>query len=72
MRTVYGDLSPYRFSFTGGETRHVWIRFYRYGLEAALEDCKRVALRECSDAHGFLIESDQDDLEIRKSWGLDR
>jgi hypothetical protein len=69
---MIGDLSPYRFSFTSGAERHVWIRFYRYGIEAALEDCKRVALRECADAHSFLIESDQDDIGVRKSWGLDR
>jgi len=50
----------------------MWIRFYRYGIEAALEDCKKVARRENPDAHGFLIESDQDDIEVRKSWGLDR
>ena len=69
---ICSDLSPYRFSFTSGDERHIWIRFYRYGIEAALEDCKKVARRENPDAHGFLIESDQDDIEVRKSWGLDK
>jgi hypothetical protein len=63
-------LKPYRFSFTAQGKRHVWVRFY-HDIHRALEDCKRIALNEyplC--AHGFLIESDQDDEQIRKSWGL--
>jgi hypothetical protein len=62
-------LSPYRFSFTAGGIRHSWIRFY-HDMETAFEDSKRVALRENDDAHGFLIESDQNDPSIRRSWGL--
>lgn len=64
------DLKPYRFSFTAENRRHVWIRFYRVSMLAALADCKRVALREYDDARAFLIESDQDDIDVRKSWGL--
>ena len=64
-------LKAYRFSFTAEGKRHSWIRFYRVGMEDALTDCKRVALRECEDASAFLIESDQDDEAVRQSWGLD-
>jgi hypothetical protein len=64
------DLKPYRFSFTAEGKRHSWVRFYRVGMEHALTDCKRVALREYEDASAFLIESDQDDEDVRKSWGL--
>ncbi len=64
------ELKPYRFSFTSGGIRHVWIRFY-HSMEAALADSKQVALRDNPDARDFMIESDQDDATIRKSWGLD-
>lgn len=67
---MYDGMSPYRFSFTAAGTRHAWVRFYRCDMYAALEDCKAVALREYPEAHAFMIESDQDDAEIRKSWGL--
>jgi hypothetical protein len=63
-------LKPYRFSFTASGIRHTWIRFYR-NMEYALQDSKRIALRENADASAFLIESDQDDIDVRKSWGLD-
>jgi hypothetical protein len=67
------NLPPYRFSFTAHNgravVRHNWIRFYR-DINTALEDFKLVALREYSDAHGFMIESDQDNEEVRRSWGL--
>ncbi len=67
-------LKPYRFSFVSkslnGGRRVYWIRFYRCSMEQAFEDCKRVARRENADAQGYMIESDQDDEGIRKSWGL--
>ena len=66
------SLKPYRFSFFSHDVRQVWIRFYRIDMESALEDCKKVALRENPDACAFMIESDQDDLAVRKSWGLDK
>jgi hypothetical protein len=66
-------LRPFRFSFISeslnGGKRVFWVRFYR-DMEFALQDSKRVALRENSDAHGFMIESDQGDESIRRSWGL--
>ena len=65
------SLKPYRFSFTSGTERHVWIRFYSCDMEEALADCKKVALQENPDACAFLIESDQESAEVRKSWGLD-
>lgn len=67
--TEQQQMKPYRFSFTAGGVRHAWIRFYR-DMETALADSKRVALHENHDAHSFLIESDQGNAEIRKSWGL--
>ena len=66
------SLKPYRFSFFSHDVRYVWIRFYRIDMESALEDCKKVALRENPDACAFMIESDQDSLAVRQSWGLDR
>ena len=63
-------MRPYRFSFFLHDVRQVWIRFYQIDMEAALEDCKKAALRENPDACAFMIESDQDDESIRKSWGL--
>ncbi len=67
------NLHPYRFSFTAHNgravVRHNWIRFYR-DMETALEDSKQAALREYNDAHDFMIESDQDSEEIRRSWGI--
>ena len=72
MFAYYKDtgLKPYRFSFISDGRRHSWIRFYR-DMETALQDSKKVAIRENSDAHGFMIESDQDSREIRATWGLD-
>ena len=67
--THWGDLKPYRFSFTTQGQRQHWIRFYR-DMEAGFEDCKQLAIKENEDASGFAIESDQDSAEIRKSWGL--
>ena len=66
------QLKPYRFSFTADGIRHTWIRFYR-DMETALEDSKRVAIKENPTAKcsAFFIESDQNDEAIRKSWGLD-
>jgi hypothetical protein len=68
------DLHPYRFSFTAHNgravVRHSWIRFGR-DMDTTLDDSKQAALREYSDAHGFMIEDDQDDEDIRRSWGLD-
>ena len=67
------NLKPYKFSFTAHNgraiVRHNWIRFGR-DMYVALEDSKQAALREYSDAHGFMIESDQDSEEVRQSWGL--
>lgn len=63
-------LRPYRFSFASNNTRYTWIRFYR-DMETALQDSKAIALREFKDAHNFMVESDQNDVELRKSWGLD-
>lgn len=71
-RKLYHGMTPYRFSFINpewGTHRVYWVRFYR-DMEVALSDSKRVALRECPKAHSFMIESDQDSKEIRKSWGL--
>jgi len=47
-------------------------RIYNCDMEEALADCKKVALQENPDACAFMIESDQDDLAVRKSWGLDK
>ncbi len=69
-KTMLPELKPYRFSFTSRKVRHVWIRFY-HSMEVALSDSKQVALRDNPDARDFMIESDQDDETIRKSWGLD-
>lgn len=66
-------LKPYRFSFLSESLnpteRVYWIRFYN-DMETAFNNSKRVALLENPDAHSFMIESDQDDVAIRKSWGL--
>jgi len=71
-RKLYCGMTPYRFSFIAEGTRHSWIRFSRNGMEAALAAAKLVAHREypATPIHAFLIESDQDDEIIRKSWGL--
>lgn len=71
MKLYYG-MKPYRFSFKvdNSESRLVWIRFYGEDMETAFADSKAVALRENPTAHSFMIESDQDDAQIRRSWGL--
>jgi hypothetical protein len=66
----YHGMKPYRFTFNANGKRHSWIRFYRDDMELALADSKEVALREYPLAHAFMIESDQNDESIRKSWGL--
>lgn len=66
----YHGMKPYRFSFNANGKRHAWIRFYHDDMELALADSKVACLREYPLAHAFAIESDQDDAEIRKEWGL--
>ena len=67
---LYHGMKPYRFSFVTEGVRQNWVRFYHDDMELAFSNSKQVALREFSDAHSFMIESDQNSEEIRKSWGL--
>lgn len=61
----------YRFTFSAGSAsrRSGWLLFDS-DMERAFNRGKQAARDAFAHPHGFMIESDQNDRQLRKSWGV--